>query len=322
MERSAVLEQIQPIMRMGLRKVDHGAGARVVIGQEQVALKPSKGSRAITFTEDGQRNLLSFANIPMAMDNKLSMDTRARVANELLARKGPYSVIVNDNQITGFATDKQEHNALNPERVLKTVEKALSIVNYNRVHVEGAAARIELTTDQQATVARGDLVQAGAVIQFSPIGTEFPSVESYVLRLSCTNGMTSNDVFQKFGHGEGDDVWHFFRQAVRAAVRALARIAGRYIQMMRDNIPPDQRALVLEAMIKEARISPEIADAIRARAIAEPPRTAYDVMNMITYASSHDLTEPKEVIRAQRAAAKFIDESEHTRLCPTCRSKR
>lgn len=321
MERAAVLEEIQPILNMGLRKVDPHAGPRVLIGQEQVSLRPSKGARAITFTEEGRRNLLNFAGIPVTMDSKLSVETREKLANELMARKGPYTVIVNENQITSFASDRQEHNALNPERVLRTVEKALSTVDYNRVHVQGATARIELTTDQQVSVARGDLIQAGAVIEFSPIGVELPSVESYVLRLECTNGMTSNDVFQKYGHGEGDDVWHFFRKSVRAAVRAVARIAGRYIQMIQDNIPPEQRAMVLEAMIKEARLSTEIAETIRARAIAEPPRNAYDIMNMITYASSHDITDPKQVIRAQRAAANFIDESEHARLCPACHTR-
>lgn len=256
------------------------------------------------------------------MARVLSPDTKNRVANEILSLKDQYALVVRDNAVSGIAKQSQLNNSINTERVLRTVEKSVHGLEYNRVMVIDNRARLELTSERQQEVDKGDVIQAGAVIEFSPLGIKAPSVESYVLRLACTNGMTTNDVFRQYGAGDGDDMWQFLRNAVRDAIKSVAGIARRFHQMIEEGIPPAERAMVIEAMIKEARLPQDIADAIRARAIAAPPENAYQAMNMITYASSHDDMEPVRVIRAQRAAAKFASESEHARICPACRKNR
>lgn len=82
--------------------------------------------------------------------------------------------------------------------------------------------------------------------------------------------------------------------------------------------PEGQRAAVLEALLKKARITGDIAEAIRAEAIERPIETSYDAMNLITYASSHFLTNLSDVVRARAAADNFAHEERHQRICPIC----
>lgn len=92
--------------------------------------------------------------------------------------------------------------------------------------------------------------------------------------------------------------------------------------MTEEQIPADQRAMMLEAMLKEAKITGEDANAVRALAIDNPPQTSYDMMNLLSNASSHLLEDPNRVRRAQNTVASYTSETEHARVCPICHSRR
>lgn len=70
--------------------------------------------------------------------------------------------------------------------------------------------------------------------------------------------------------------------------------------------------------MREGGIRGDIANAIRNNAIAEPPETEWDMVNLISQATSHIIEDARQVVRAQRAAASFTAEAEHRRICPTC----
>jgi len=73
--------------------------------------------------------------------------------------------------------------------------------------------------------------------------------------------------------------------------------------------------------LKEARISGDVAQAIEEHALEEPPETAYDLYNLITWGASHVLSDPLSILRARRAADSFSHEKTHRRLCPVCRAR-
>ena len=322
MNRQEVLEQMAPIMDLRVRDVEHGPHTRVQVTPDMVAFRPGSG-RSYEVHPDGVRSMANFVGFPAHLASELRPDTVARVATELLARKGEYAVLMKEDVITGFAK-RSQMRSISPERALATIERSIRGADFHRVLLlPNHAVQLETVGERQRPVVAGDLVQAGAMVAFSPIGTIQPLVQSYVLRLMCTNGVTSTDVLQEFHFGgEGDDVWHFFREAVRDAYRAVDRITARWRQMIEEQISPADRAMVLEAMLKEAGIRKEDAEVVRAWALAEPPQTSYDIMNLITRASSHLLEEPSNVIRAQRAVARFAEETEHRRICPVCRRSR
>lgn len=324
MNATQALEQIAPATAVRLREVNHSRNTRLRTDGNQVTFYPGAGGRSMEVTEEGVASMRQLVGIPKALENNLSQDTFSRVATEVLAHKGNYDVLYGEFGIVAFSKPHQ-YQALNPERVVGTVTREIRGAEFARILVmPNQSVRFEIVAVQQQAVARGDMVQAGAVVQFSHLGVIQPSVASYVNRLVCTNGMVSTDVLRQYSAGgnEGDNIWQWFRQSMRDAVEALSGIVNRYREMRNERISPDDRASVIEALIGEARLNDGVAAAMRARALAEPPRNSYDAMNLLSFATSHDVSEPVEVVRGQRAVANFASETSHRRICPACHRNR
>jgi len=320
MNRTEVLERLEPICHTKVRQVEHSARTRVICEPGQVVIRPSGGSQVVLIGEKGVKALTTFVGLPRKMSEELSPDLFGRVATELLSRKERYNLLLEGDVVESFSQYRGLRN-LPVERVLSTIERAVPGCDYHRVTTHpNSSASLEIVGTQQQAVRRGDMVRAGALVSFSPINTIAPTVESYVLRLVCTNGATSRTVLSNFtgGGGEGDDVWQWFRQSVRAAYESLGEVVNRYQEMVRERIPADHRAAMLEELLRQAGITGKEAEAVRAQAIQESPHTSYDMVNLITWATSHIVQSPERRQRALGAAATFTSESEHARTCPLC----
>ncbi|MFO7773260.1 MAG: hypothetical protein R6V59_04895, partial [Dehalococcoidia bacterium] len=92
-------------------------------------------------------------------------------------------------------------------------------------------------------------------------------------------------------------------------------------EMIQERIPAEQRAGVLEELLRQAGITGKEAEAVRAQAIQTPPHNAYEMVNLITWASSHIVQSPPRIQRALNAGATFTERSEHARTCPLCRTR-
>jgi len=322
-----VLERMEPILNTQVRTMEHNPRTRVMVTPEMVTLRPGGGQRHLEMTTSGVQSLANFVGLPWNLAAKLRPETFGTVATELLGRRQRYAVMIKEGAVTAVAKPT-EFRSLNPTRVLTAIERGIRGIDYHRVLLlDNFVVSLELIGERREPVVRGDLMQAGAQVSFSPIGTVDPIVQSYALRLVCTNGMTNNTVLREFhygggGGGEGDDIWQWFQRSSREAYNSLHRIVERYRRMMDEQIPADQRAMMLEAMLREAKISGEEANAIRAMAIESPPETSYDLMNLITNATSHLLEDPRRVRRAQNTVASYTSETEHARLCPVCHTRR
>lgn len=324
MNKDEVMEQLNPILHTEVRHVQHTPRTRVIVNPDMVLLRPGSGGRLVPLDEDGVKAMTNFIGLPSGVIRKLTSDTFGRAATELLARKGRYNLLLDGGQVRDFA-DYQGVRQIQAERLLTTIEKSIPGTEFHRVTImENYSAMIEVVGERRQPVVRGDLIRAGAMVTFSPIGTIQPLVQSHVLRLACTNGMTSNNIVRQFegGGGEGDDIWQFFRHSLRDAYQALDPIVNRYREMTKERIPADQRAMMLEAMLQEAKITGDDADVVRARAIEDPPRNTYDLVNLITWASSHIIREPHRIRRAMSTAASFTSQAEHAQICPLCHSRR
>lgn len=324
MNRTEVLEKLEPICHTTARQMEHTARTRVLVEPGQVTLRPGNGGHLIPLGEDGVKALTNFVGLPHKVCQELSPDLFGKVATELLGRKERYNLLLDDGQVQNFVDFRGIRN-LPVERVLSTIEQAMPECDYHRVSIlNHYSTSLEIVGPRQEAVRRGDIVQAGALVNFSPINIIKPLVQSYVLRLTCTNGQTSRTVLAEFtgGGGEGDDIWQWFRQSVREAYQSIGDIVNRYREMIQERIPPDQRAGILEELLRRAGITGKEAEAVRAQAIQEPPRNAYDMMNLITWASSHIVRSPERIQRALNASAAFTSESQHASICPLCQTRR
>ncbi len=319
--RDQVLERIEPLTHLKVREVDHGPRTRVIAQPEGVIFRPGGGGHTMELTEDGLNSMAKYIGLPAKLNEQLSPDTFGKAATELLDRKGRYSVLTEESRIVSFHKAGEYHNT-NPNRVIDTIERELGAdMIFSRViFLDRGGVCIEASMANQQPVVRGDLVQAGAAITFSPLGTIQPLVQSFILRCYCTNGWLDYDAGGSFsfGYGEGDSIWQFFRKAVRKAARQVDGVLAQWRNMIETRLDPAERAQILEALMKDAGISNEIAEALRARALETPPDNMYDAMNLITYASSHLLDDPRRIRRAQKTASQFVREANPSRECPLC----
>ena len=332
MNRVEVLERLQPIRDTEVRRVDAQPKTRVVVTPDQITLRPGSGQRHLEFDEEGARSMAKHIGLPWNVAMNLAPGTFGDAATELLQKKGRFSILVREGTITAV-TKPSDYQGVNAERALKAIEAGIHGAEYRRVlmHENGVVA-LEIVGEKREPVKRGDLIRAGAHITFSPLGTIDPTVQGYAERCICTNGMTSNSVLRVFkysgggsgrgGGGEGDDIWQWFQKASREAYNSLTTIVARYKAMMDERIPAGDRASMLESMLKEAGITGEEAQVIRAMALESPPQNSYQMMNLLTNATSHLLEEPRTIRRAQKAIAEFAGEDTHARICPVCKTAR
>ncbi len=323
MKKEEVLQHLEPLTGVAVRTIEHQPRTRVAVTPDQVILRPGAGGHLMPLNEQGIKSLAHFIGMTQPMGREISPELFGQVATQILSRRGRYSVMLMDGAIINFGRPGQGRQ-IAPERLVNTIERAIPNADYLKVTTtEQYTATIEIVGEKREPVVRGDLVRAGALVNFSPIGTIEPSVQSFVLRCACTNGMVDNQILREFtygggGGGEGDDIWQWFRRALHDAYGSLEPIVNRYREMIKDRIPPAQRALILEDMLHRANITGDLADVIRTRAIAEPPRNAYEMLNLFTFASSHLTREPAQVQRLRSVAANFTSEDMHPGYCPMC----
>lgn len=327
MNRTDVMEVIQPLTGYQTRSVAPGA-ARVGIDQDRVWLRPSPRAQALEVAADGIKPLLSRIGLAEDVVRRLQPATFARVATESLAHQG-HSLLVQDGRVVDLAPPNR-FLRVDPERAITAVERGIrGEVDFHRIlTLPHQTVQLEMVGVQEQPVSRGDLVRAGVMVRFSTTGAVTPMVQSYALRLTCTNGATSMDVMQEFsyggrsGTGEGDDIWQWFRDSSRQAYASLGRIIARWQQMREEQLPAGDRAFVLTALLREAGIGRAEAEAVRAEALRNPPQNSYEMLQLLTWAASHVVERPQNIVRAQRAAASFSSTTEHHRLCPTCQTVR
>lgn len=325
MNRVEVLERVGPLVEGQVRNINDSHGARVSVAGETISLRPRRGTQVVDVAPEGAKAMVNYVGLPLGIAKSLSPRTFGEVLGELLDRTGSYSMVVKEDRLTDMIPYGQKA-VVDPERLLNVIEKAIPVRDYNQVDLlPNRIASLEIVGEKHAPVARGEMVRAGVKINFSPMGTVSPIVQSYALVLSCTNGATANNVLAEFtaggGGGDGDNIWQFFRQSIRSAYGSFEKVVEGYRKLRTENIRPEDRAQMLEALLKQARIGGKVAEAVRSMAIERPPRNSWELQNLITYASSH-LLEAAPRQRAQQVAADFADEERHSRTCPYCHRTR
>ncbi len=330
MNKVEVLEKMEPVLNTQVREITHNPRTRVVVTPDMITFRPGGGQRTLEMTETGVQSLANFIGLPWQLAAKLRPGTFGEVSSELLESKRQYSLVVKDQRVTAVVK-RGHYHTINPERALKAIEDGVPGIEFHQVHIlDDLVVSLDVVGEKREPVQRGDLIQAGANIAFSPMGTVNPSIRSFVLRLTCTNGATDNTILRDFtwggdggsGGGEGDNIWQWFRRSTRDAYNALDIIVQRYREMMGEDIPQGDRAAMLEALLRQAKITGAAATAIRNLAIENPPTNSYEMMNLITWASTHLLQEPKQIARAREATAGYALEETHARICPVCHSRR
>lgn len=324
MNREELMAQLEPMSGLRVRDIPHDARIKVAVAEKKDAMSfHVGGGKPITVSQDMVGRMLKFAGVPGSMAESLRPNTLGQAVTECLAHKRAYSLILDGSTMTDIVP-YHERKAMPTERVVNLLERVVAEPNYHRLNMlQNHTVNLEIVGADEKPVSRGDLVRAGISLTFSPIGVVAPEVESYALRLACTNGMTSTLGIAQYkfnGNGDGDgdqNIWSWLRGSIKGAFKSFSHVVEGWQQLMGEGIPPENRAAVLEGLIRQAKLPHQVAEEVEARALANPPANAWDAMNLITWASSHRL-DGMDVLHARRAMARYASDATHREVCPLC----
>lgn len=297
----------------------HGSGKMYLRDQGQDYLLRGRSRNA----------MLKHLGVSNGLLKKLTNTTSTSLLTELCQRQGEFSLLRNASDLVGFAP-KGRYKNVPVEKVIETISTTLgaAMTNYHRALVlPNYDVRVEVLGPNESAVKsnlkKDDLVKAGACVQFNPVGLTNPSVQTYGLRLICLNGQTATEVLQTYelgldSTGSLDTLLEWMSNNVRKAYESLPAAVEKWNTLAADTITEKERPLLLAAVSKDAKLKGAVAEAFWAQATQEPPNTAYDVYNLITWASSNVMEDPQQIVLAQDVAAKFANDMVHKKYCPTC----
>ncbi len=319
MHRTELLADMESILEVEYRQLGNLL-TRVEV-TPGVGMTLSDGPDELSLSDDGVRSLLGYAKIPERMIPRISGGTGTSLVNELLARKGATGLLIHKDEGIVEVLSHRESRQMPVEKVLDTLERIIPETEYVRpVLMPNRCVQLEVIGAETEAVAAGDIIKAGVAIRFSPVGIMDPEIQTFVQRLVCTNGMTSTSVLKNFilGSGDDDDLWQWFEGGVTEAYNSLSDVIGKYRHLIGEKLEPKDRARLLAGLLNKAQPGAVAQEAIHARMVEEPPENSYDVLNLVSWASSHVIQEPKRILKTQRAVAAFTDEDTHSHLCAVC----
>ncbi len=327
MDKTAVLEQIGDLGNLKARVINGDFRVKHSQAEGTFSIKPSPHGKPLMVLPSGVESVLRFAGIGDKLSGRLSSSTLAGVVEESLKgmKDGAFSALTDNGNIIDLAPAR-DYRTVDSERVLDNIARGIKDdVEFNRVlKLPNHTVQVQTLGVEERAVAVDDIVRAGTLTQWSPIGVTAPLVQAFDVRLVCTNGMTHMDVLEEFafvgsgGGGEGDNIWQWFRQASRRAYQAIGPVTERYQQLMAEEVTAEDRAAVINALLKSMRANKEVTDAVNARALEAPPTNSWEVLNLGTWATTHAMVEPAHILRGQRALTEYVNEDTHSRTCPTC----
>ena len=277
------------------------------------------GARMWSVGEESYRSVMQYFGVSGSLVKRLSSGTASSVATEIMQSKGRASAIVRGLEMVGLAP-KGRYKPLPVSTVLETIDEAVGGLEWSRAMVlPRYRVRLEMLGEAEAEVAKGDLVRAGVMVDFSPIGLSDPLVQTFGLRLVCTNGATSNVVLETHTlTSDEDDNREWLAGAVASAYKGLDSAVDKWKELAHYQVAEEERPLLLGALAKAAKLKASEQTSLFARAVETPPDTAWDVFNLMTWLSTHVMQDPRRVALAQMATAAFAHEDTYHKHCPTC----
>ena len=270
---------------------------------------------------DARKSFLKHVGLSNNLANRLSNSTVSNVLTELYMQKGASSLVVHGDNVLSVGQSGR-FVSVHCDNVLGAVDAAIDNVSFNHVSImPNYDVRIEMVGETRQEVTKGDFIRGGVMLKYNPLGITDPVVQAYGLRLICMNGAVSNTVFDTYslaGSPTADDIEEWLTSQVRVAYESLPDTIARYKTLSNDVIEPSDRALLIEGLVKRAGLRGSDVKALWAKATEEPPQTAYDIMNLMTWVTSHYMLDASSIARAQSAVAAFVEEEAHNKICPTC----
>lgn len=259
--------------------------------------------KAHGITDSGIDSLLEVLDIPKPYAKKCPDDFLVQTINFWVGQRKDihWSMLAEDNDIRAFM--KPEYPYISTYEVWKEVTAALgSDFEVRNKVVRDDVVEVVALTDKFDTKVVDSIVQGGMKFIFSDSWSVFPSFDTYLYRLVCSNGMTSpvkGNKLRVSGKSRGEIISVAKDFISKSVLQIPAMIEG--LQSLADH-EVSNVAATLKKICLENRLPNKIYIMLmewsqKQDFLATIPdgniTTMHDIINLITYVASHnrDITE-------------------------------
>jgi len=292
------------------------------------------GEDLYNITTEAYADLCGLAGIPTAYAGKIPLDMMIPHLDYLLEKNvGELKAIFDppkggvQGNVKAFA--KANAILISPSLVLDAFEKGLvvghgiheDLIEWQEPIVTLGHVVLSEVAPFTYTPELGDVsenVKGGVYLSFSPICKEAFQLTTYILRLVCSNGMTSPDVtFKWHRHHNADDPAEWLVAASTEAAKAAQKVSGKFFGT-RDYIVAGHLADVLASVCDRYHVQSAVRELVMARLLNEGGNTLFDLVNAITYVASN----VPEVVEHTKLREKLMMVAgaltEQPEICPSC----
>jgi len=282
-------------------------------------------------TETARRMLAEGLGMPAAFVLQLPLQLQVSLFNFVINRT--VARAPNKPPVVRFAVrgDMVVAAAINPKSLTTSLSSALTkifeVIPEEWTEMEPMVhrwcwspqkAEVQLIFQQVSSEPRpGDIVSGGIWIRVSPIGLRAPSVEPFLLRLICANGMVVPERLCTKTNGDRRKNGSDFLQSAERAWRILSEVMRRLPDLAQERVDVEAEVVTIA---RDLRLSTALRRALLnalERDELGNHGTLLDVINAVSrVATHHDRLNDAVRHRLMRAAGLLL-QGEHR--CPTCR---
>lgn len=303
----------------------------------------SVGDSSVSLDEEGISRLCSGLGIPTPYVSTLPEPLRSGLLQHHLDARdflptsirasGAVSVVAREGKFIGFSRGDLVHVDL-PEVITAVADecdrKGLNL-KVHRADLDNSLCQIELVSPETTNEpSPGDVLMGGVALSFSPVGDRATTIETFLYRLICRNGMVHRVCVENRALTRTRRLPVSHPEARSLQVRQLHDLTSGVVDKLQAHLA-DVSALreehledpsqFLAQMLRHARLwSRTTADRLHAAwrvEGAEP--TAYGVFNALTRVASHDQEFGQRLRRSLSALAGLLSHR-RTHICPRCYS--
>lgn len=307
----------QELQRRAEAKIDYVAPTKKLrmVNQQLVV---SEDAPALDITNHAHRQIGTWAKVPAKYYDRMQAEApqllEQNINHWFSDSKASRMVRTLDGNARAFLSDR--YRRIDNEDVAETVLPILlepqevriasCEVTDRRLYLKAVFPKVE------GEIQKGDVVQAGVIIQNSEIGLGSLSIQPFILRLVCLNGMISNDHSLSRYHvgrkieGDGDQAYQLFQDTtlqaddkalmmkIRDIVRAASQEAtfNQIVEKMREATKGPQIAnpvAAVEVLAKNHTLNEREQQSVLENLIKGGDYSRYGVLNAVTAtANNHE----------------------------------
>lgn len=301
-----VIEKIDPILHYKVHKVNDPFVLKV--GRDGYDFIVNTGKKEFRLNTDDSKIAVSrFIGVRQDAFDRMNEKLQRRLVSSVLRHSEPFAIISNNGEVESFRKLNSMMASVNIPEMINHISKELPDSRFSNANIRrGKIVDIGIVTGMSEIVAPGDAIQAGALISVSPTGVISPRAQSYTVRQICSNGAISASYGNAYEYKDPEYVNQWAVNSIKESFDSVGLTAEQYRRLSNIKFESDKQLYqVAKNLIVRSRMSPDNASAVYERIQSSKPTTMWDLFNIITFVSTHNMESASSSMRAMRVASDF-----------------